>query len=453
MNVRVREFPGFRNAVKAEPTDADLQAIYQATGRRVEPSDIHVRRAQVAHNQHDRTLERFPKAYLERFAETLPGKSLLPGHDTSALPLGRWFQAETHTRGMEFPCLVNPVKSETAPAEKAAEIVPGFAPQNKRVTWLDAGFYFAQDPSTEGMRKSIDTGVYDDVSIGFKYDDIDCDVCRKSYLGDCPHYRGQRLEDARLVTLTYSGDPQQAEARETSLVYLGAQQEAALMKSLREGNVDPQAYAATPLGEDLVRLKFAEVLARKFGHQRKSWAFPGLKASLPVGGEEKPPVGGQSDDPAADAANGDKSMDLKKLKALLGLPDDTADAEVLLAAEKRFGDLKTALDAAKVKEVADLQALATAGTSALEDLQKAILDDDLRLTGKESAEVKEIVEMHVGRRNYARLKALRDEKRAAVLAKFPTEPSGDVNAGQRDDKTPAAPPVGPGVLGRDYAIF
>lgn len=410
-NIRLRSLPGIKDALAPVPSAQDLALINSLYARQpLTAEDIHIRKARVAHNQHDRTFERFPKAMLERFAETLPGKSLLPGHDTSALPLGRWFEADTRTRTEEFPVISG--------GAKVAEIVPGMEPQKTRVTWLEAGFYFANDPGTELFRKCIDGGVYQDVSIGFSYDDIHCDVCRKSYWrSDCPHWAGQKLEDGVVVTLTYAGDPKLYEARETSIVYLGAQQHAELTKSLREGTLDPEALALTPWGTDYVQLKQYEALARERKTARKDFAAISspvgeAAASLEADTSTTPP------DAAAVAATG-KEHDMEEIRKALGLPE-TADESQAVAAIQTLTEAKANAEAR--------EPLAKIGETALKDLRDAILADETRLTGKDSTELMEITEMHQKGGNYDRLKALASEKREAVLAKFKPGISGDPTA-------------------------
>lgn len=444
MNIRVRELPGIRAVTLSQPAEADIELINAEFARqRVSAEDIHVREARIAHNFHDRTLERFQKAHLERFAETLPGKSLLPGHDTRQLPLGRWFRADTRARVEEFPVLQREQKEAGAARGKQAEIVPGFEPQRLRVTWLDGAFYFAADPSTEAFRKNIDMGVYQDVSIGFSYDDLDCDVCKKSYFSDCPHYRGQVLEDGLLVTLTYAGDPKLYEARETSIVYLGAQQHAELTKQLREGRIDPKALAQTGLGEDLAALKEYEALARRHGHQQKSWAFPALAQTLdssPPEGEEPPQERAAAlpapsvdgDDPPAAVAAPDQGATMAltdKARKALGLAETAAEAEIEAALEGI--DLKALQDdAARVPALAPL---ADIGKTALDDQAKAYVDHCLRL-GQNETEAQAVAELFTGRGDYAGLKKLADAKFAEVCERFPAAPAGQV-------ETPPAAPV------------
>jgi hypothetical protein len=143
--------------------------------------------------------------------------------------------------------------------------------QAQRVNWLEAAFYFPNHDSTEALRVHMDTGVYKWVSVGFRYSDIICDVCGNSYLSymDCPHLLGRYDEEGKLCTATYGGDLEFTEALEGSLVYLGGQQRARLIKSMvDDGQVNPERLASTPYGTDGVALKEAEDLARRYGGKR-----------------------------------------------------------------------------------------------------------------------------------------------------------------------------------------
>lgn len=483
MNVRVRPLLGLRAVPASEPAEADLALINERfSPHPITAEDIHVRQARVAHNQYDRTLERFPKLMLERFAETLPGKSLLPGHRTGELPLGRWFRGDVRGRTEEFPVLERQGKS-LEPGEKGrpAEIVPGFKPERTRVSWLEGAFYFTNDPGTELFRKNIDTGVYQDVSIGFAYDDVDCDICKTSYWrsGQCPHYRGQVLEDGTIVTLTYSGDPEKYEAMETSIVYLGAQQHAELTKQIREGRIDPQALATTHFGMDYAALKEYEALARIHGHQQKSWHFPNLKVSSSVGGE-MPSLGGKDHNPASIGATGGEQMNLlEKLRKLFGLSDTATDEEVLKAAERAKADaapLESRDEYKQLREKADaaapvvkaleslpetlkeqlkslsgaelveaLKRLGAVGAKALADMQETYVGHCIRLE-QDEAEAKDLAEWCARTGDLAAYDALKsrvDGKWKAVCEKYPAGLSGDPTATADKPKAEAPKSYGP----------
>ncbi len=156
----------------------------------------------------DRSFERFPKSYLDRFAETIVAKSMLPGHDRGAVPIGLWAAAE--------------VKATGADAYD-----------------LKAGFYL---PLKSEMATRVRMGIARYVSIGFKAAGRTCDLCGEPYDGPkgCEHAKGQEY-DGRLCTVTYSGDTRRVEATEGSLVYwpcqIGAEVTGAKAAGLYGGHV------------------------------------------------------------------------------------------------------------------------------------------------------------------------------------------------------------------------
>jgi hypothetical protein len=190
---------------------AELARIRPYALEPLEESELYVRQVRLANDAVDRTWERLPRAYLERFAATLPGKPLLLGHDHQETPTGLWFQAE-----------VRP----------AAAGEPG--------EWvLEASFYMRKTAANEEIRRQIDAGVVRYASIGFRYDLLVCDLCggatpRPGAAGGCDHWPG-RVYDGQVATYSYGGDPARVEAHEGSLVYLGAQYGAELVKAVVSG--------------------------------------------------------------------------------------------------------------------------------------------------------------------------------------------------------------------------
>lgn len=416
MNIRMRELRGIR-AVAGEPSADDIALIAgeEYAGAPVSPGDVHVRDVLLCHNQHDYTFERFPKAYLDRFAETIPGKSVLPGHDTGELPIGRWFRGRLQQRvEHEFP------------------LAPSFEPGQAKVTWLKAGFYFPDDAGTELFRKNLDTGVYRWVSIGFRYDDLVCDVCSKSYLGgDCPHIIGRPAgaDDDRVVMATYGGDPKKAQALEGSLVFFGAQQRARVTRAIESGHVDPKTLSMTAWGEDLVAQKSFEALAREGAYQSNySPVYAGGEAES-IDPADDPSFGGIDETAAFAAEEGGESPMTEHEKAALE------------AAQKMASDAQAALNALTLEadalrvDLMEQSPVVAAGEQALADLRAEILDNDLRATGTENPELAEIVELHINRANYARLRELAAVKAAAVVNAIPAGVSGDVSLTEE----PAAP--------------
>jgi hypothetical protein len=170
----------------AEISPEIMTAINAMAPEPVPPDQIYFAWATLANDKLDRSYERFPESYLQRFATTIVGKSLLPGHDKSQVPIGRW--------------------------------VAGDVQRDATGAVLKAGFYM---PLKSEMATRVRMGVAPYVSIGFKAAGRQCDLCDQPYDG-CPHDKGHTY-DGKLCTVTYSGDPQLVEAVEGSLVWLGCQ--------------------------------------------------------------------------------------------------------------------------------------------------------------------------------------------------------------------------------------
>jgi hypothetical protein len=398
-NFRLREL-GVR-ALSLDPNESDLAAIrrYQAAGEPVTAEEIHTRRMLLCHDRHDRAFERFPESYLARFAQTTPGKAVLTGHDTHQAPLARFYGGALEDRTEDFP----------TPTVKDGAVVWEERPQ--KVKFLVTPFFFVRDPGTELMRKNIDLGVWSMVSIGYRYDRINCDLCEADYLGrDCPHIFGKVVDD-RVGTGTYAGNAALAETREGSFVYLGCQPNARVEQlaadQVRAGQVDPKKLAATPFGEDLVALKWAEGLAREHGHAQKSWAFPALSCEQKANRLTAKPT------PLED------SMDVEKLKA-----DLNAASEQLKTLTTERDELKSRAEAAE-----------KISTAALDGAQKRYLDHALKADGKElQPEREEIAAALAAKGNLDRLTELADAAQKRAAAKFGSgRLSADVKAATGGD--------------------
>ena len=200
-NIRVFTSGMCASLALPDPDDDEMSILGSADYAPGVPADsLRVRQMLLAHDQYDRTGERFPVEYLQRFAETLPGKSVLTGHDKRSAPIGRFFAADVESRREKsFPVLHNG-KDIGEVDEKAAPA--GFVERSRTVKWLSGKFYYpSSDTRTDD---AFTTGIWKWVSIGFRFDDITCDVCRKSYLkSDCPHYILQELADILKERLGY----------------------------------------------------------------------------------------------------------------------------------------------------------------------------------------------------------------------------------------------------------
>jgi hypothetical protein len=169
-----------------------LALINELAHEPVEEKDVYVARAQLANDRVDRSGERFPVEYLERFAATLPGKPLLLGHDKSSVPAGRWISASV-------------------------------ARDSEGTTHLVGDFYL--DADSEAVRL-LKLGIAKDMSIGFVAGGRACDLCGepvgKDHVCGSGHKLNQEYHGVR-CTATYTGDLGRVEALEGSLVGVGCQ--------------------------------------------------------------------------------------------------------------------------------------------------------------------------------------------------------------------------------------
>lgn len=123
------------------------------------PGEIFTARFLLAHNAIDRDNERFPEVLLDDFAKTLPGKSLLDGHNRQKLPLGLFFDAVTEVMKPEqFKALTN----------EAANLPDNI--QTVKTLW--GWVYMVRSEVMAEVIRNITAGIYRHVSIGFRASDI-----------------------------------------------------------------------------------------------------------------------------------------------------------------------------------------------------------------------------------------------------------------------------------------
>lgn len=195
---------GSKSVSGADITAAMLAKINGFALKELTVDDVYVRKCLLAHNAIDRDNERFPEGLLDNFAETLPGKSLLFGHDRrSYLPLGLFFDASTEVMS------VDQFKALTGEAPRLPEGM-----SEVKVLW--GWFYIAKTATSSDMIVNIEAGVYRHVSIGFAASDL---------IGVKKEINGPTL---------YYEYVAPGEALEGSLVWLGAQPGATAQKGLKD---------------------------------------------------------------------------------------------------------------------------------------------------------------------------------------------------------------------------
>jgi hypothetical protein len=164
---------------------------------------VFVRKFLMAHNCIDRDNECFPADMLDQFAVTMPGKSMLVGHNRRDLPCGKFFDATTE----EMTC--EQFKSLTGEEPRMPEGM-----DRCKVLWAWA--YMVKTPGNEELTQQIDGGVCSHCSIGFAAADLT--AIRKDPNGPALYYQ-------------YVSP---GEALEGSLVWLGAQPGATAQKALTD---------------------------------------------------------------------------------------------------------------------------------------------------------------------------------------------------------------------------
>jgi hypothetical protein len=173
---------------KALAPETALESINKFAPEPVSAEDVYIGRAVLANDRYDRSHERFTPEILNRFAETIVGKSVLPGHDRKAVPLGRWFGA-----------------SVRANADGSHDLV--------------ADFYLRAKSEIADL---VRTGIAQHVSVGFSADQRTCDLDGSDY-DRCKKHKAGSTYDGKLATVTYGGNIANYEAREGSFVWLGCQ--------------------------------------------------------------------------------------------------------------------------------------------------------------------------------------------------------------------------------------
>jgi hypothetical protein len=169
---------------------------------------VFVRKFLMAHNCIDRDNECFPNDMLDQFAATMPGKSLLIGHNRRDLPCGKYFDASTEVMSCEqFKALTD------------AEPNMPTGVTDCKVMWAWA--YLVKTSSNEELTQQIDGGVCDFCSIGFAAADL------------------QAIRETPTGPVKYWQYVSPGEALEGSLVWLGAQPGAAAQKAFDKSK-DPQ---------------------------------------------------------------------------------------------------------------------------------------------------------------------------------------------------------------------
>lgn len=199
-----------------------------------ETEDLYTCRALIANTLVDADYEKFSVSFLHNLAATLPGKSVIVGHDKSGLPVGKVQNAE--------------VMGEELYGDLA------FLPEDNLVPKIKAG-------------------IVDYVSIGFCGEECSCSICGKNMYGsECQHYPGKAYEGQECIG-TWVGD---GESLELSLVYLGAQKGARIVQ---KAPVDWESLALQMV--EIVQDKDLEYTIREASYNRLAKQYARMGKAAP----------------------------------------------------------------------------------------------------------------------------------------------------------------------------
>ncbi len=188
-------------AAGAECTPEMLAKINSYALSPLTSDQVYIRKFLMAHNCVDRDNECFPPEMLDQFAASMPGKSLLIGHNRRDLPCGKFFDATTENMTPDqFTALTG--ETPRLPDNTA----------DCKVLWAWA--YLLKTAGNEELTQHIDGGVCTHCSIGFAASDLT--AIRKDANGPAQYWQ-------------YCCP---GEALEGSLVWLGAQPGATAQKHL-----------------------------------------------------------------------------------------------------------------------------------------------------------------------------------------------------------------------------
>jgi hypothetical protein len=138
----------------AEITDEQYKKISRYTLKEIPKDQLYIRKIRLAHNAIDRDNERFSEKLLDDFVRTLPGKSLLIGHNWGPPGKGRFFDAYLEETDL------NEAKKETGEDIRLPDGID-------KVKFLMTHFYTTKTSGKEELLSDIDAGIVSHASIGF----------------------------------------------------------------------------------------------------------------------------------------------------------------------------------------------------------------------------------------------------------------------------------------------
>jgi len=213
--------------LEVSPPDWELMKKYMVRPENFEKDAFVIYEDWLANNFVDRDRERFPKAVLENFSRTMPGKSKMIGHQRGEPGEGVYYKSELQRVSVDEAVeIVNLAGGHPTPEDFVA-MLKEVETRDGGIFWLVATFYmFADDP----LVKYIDAGIKKRSSIGFGAE-------KRVEITD---------EDGHTMWYEYQG---MGEGREGSIVWLESQYGSAIRKDAGDDENKQVLDLKTKVGE------------------------------------------------------------------------------------------------------------------------------------------------------------------------------------------------------------
>ncbi len=213
------------------PTDDDMRLINQQARTPLAPEQVYIIPASISNQNVDAYFTRMTSQSLKNFADgATSGVAMCDSHAHYQMPIGRSYYGEVAQgiNGMETHTLAYMVRGMQLPGSmKSDDYITG-----------------------------MESGIYQDVSIGFIPDVYTCSICGLNMLTDpdCPHWPGQLYAVKGMPDQQCIADVD-ARLAEFSLVYDGATPNAMLLKAEREIELGRASTRQLRFVEDRCRIK------------------------------------------------------------------------------------------------------------------------------------------------------------------------------------------------------
>ncbi|WMM26669.1 hypothetical protein RBU61_08320 [Tissierella sp. MB52-C2] len=186
----------------------DLELINRYSRKELTSEDVYIYPIILTSNDKDREFEYFDKKDLNTLSKLFIGKTGILDHS--------WKSGNQHSR--IYKCKVEAVEGET-----------NFKGEQKYI--LKAWAYTIKAGNEELIAK-IDSGIYKEVSIGFRISDLECSICGNSFFDyeNCKHYPGREYKNQGICHLRMK-DP--TDAYEFSFVAVPCNSDAETVKGVK----------------------------------------------------------------------------------------------------------------------------------------------------------------------------------------------------------------------------